>query len=273
MLLADIIRRREKSFVVWRPNLAPDPPVLVIGNFLAGNPTAIANRREFPLREAGPETPGLWVLAARDLGLADGVYHYWFQVENTNPSNPAGAAILCTDPFAATVDWRLLSPPLPAGFDDDADRQPASVIRIENGFLSPVDAGGETAAFPNDPPQDTLPANNHLVIYELPTAWTRAQGTGISERAAGTFQDVLALVDEAASGANFEGMGLLANGRAYLTELGVNALELLPPADSFFKRAWGYDTSHFLAPDWELGLPDSRSASTSTMAFGSSLTR
>jgi pullulanase len=152
---------------------------------------------------------------------------------------------------------------LPAGFDNDADRQPASVIRLQEGRLSAVDPGGETASFLNDPRPDALPANNHLVIYELPSAWTRVQDSGINERGVGTFKDVLALVDEAAGGANFEGLNVLDLHRSYLTELGVNALELLPPADSFFKRAWGYDTSHFLAPDWELGFPDGQAASTS----------
>jgi pullulanase len=42
----------------------------------------------------------------------------------------------------------------------------------------------------------------------------------------------------------------------------VNALELLPPADSFYKRDWGYDTSHYLAPDAELGFPEEFSSST-----------
>jgi len=32
-----------------------------------------------------------------------------------------------------------------------------------------------------------------------------------------------------------------------------NAIELLPPADCFFKRDLGCDTAHFLAPDAELG--------------------
>jgi hypothetical protein len=32
---------------------------------------------------------------------------------------------------------------------------------------------------------------------------------------------------------------------------------LVPPAsDSYFKREWGYDTSHYLAPDAELGFPE-----------------
>ena len=44
--------------------------------------------------------------------------------------------------------------------------------------------------------------------------------------------------------------------------MGINALELLPPADSFFKREWGYDTAHFLAPDHDLGLPEGDSSST-----------
>jgi hypothetical protein len=64
-------------------------------------------------------------------------------------------------------------------------------------------------------------------------------------------------------GANFAGLPVLEKGHSYLTELGVNALELLPAADSFFKRTWGYDTAHYLAPDWELGFPDGQAASTS----------
>ncbi len=136
------------------------------------------------------------------------------------------------------------------------------MIRLQNGRLSAVDAGGESAGFEDDPLPNTLPENNHLVIYELPSAWTRVQGSGINERGVGTFRDVLALVDETAAGANFEGLNVLDPGRSYLTELGVNALELLPPADSFFKRSWGYDTAHFLAPDWELGFPDGQAAST-----------
>lgn len=263
MLPSDLLLRRETQFTFWRPSVGGKAPVLVIGTFAAGNPNTLANSRNIPLVAAGPNAPGLWTVPAAASGLPDGIYHYWFQVENTNPGDPAAAAILCTDPFATTVDWQLVSPSLPAGFNNDTDRQPASVIQLQNGRLSAVDPLGESTSFPNDPTPDTLPANNHLVIYELPSAWTSAQGSGIVESGAvGTFKDVLALVDETAGGANFEGLVVLALGRSYLTELGVNALELLPPADSFFKRTWGYDTSHFLAPDWELGFPDGQAAST-----------
>lgn len=37
---------------------------------------------------------------------------------------------------------------------------------------------------------------------------------------------------------------------------------MLPPADSFVKRTWGYDTANFFAPDFELGKPDGQSWST-----------
>jgi len=263
MLSSDFLLLRETHFALWCPSPEIKAPVLVIGTFAAGNQNTLANRHEIPFSKAGPGAPGLWIIPAATSGLPDGIYHYWFQVANTNTAGPALAPILCTDPFATTVDWRLLSPSLPAGFNNDTDLQPASVIRLQNERLLAVDPGGESATFPNDPTPDTLPANNHLVIYELPTGWSRGQGAGPRERAVGTFKDVLALVDESAGGANFKGLDALAVGRSYLTELGVNALELLPLADSFFKRAWGYDTSHFLAPDWELGFPDGQASSTS----------
>ena len=83
-------------------------PVLVIGTFAAGNPNTLANRRDIRLVQ-DPSHRGLWAMTASDTRLPDGIYHYWFQVENSNPSEPALAPILCTDPFATTVDWRLPS--------------------------------------------------------------------------------------------------------------------------------------------------------------------
>jgi 1,4-alpha-glucan branching enzyme len=261
MLAADLLDRRKTHFTLWRPNGNTNVPTLVIGKFQGGNPNVVGNRVELSLATS-TQTPGLWTLAAKDAGLADGIYHYWFRVDNTHPARPAGNTVLVTDPFATTVDWRVVSE-IPPGFNASDDPQPASVIRLMNGTLSAVDPEGETAAFPNDSSPGALPANNRLVIYELPTAWTAVGETGGRERAVGTFKDVLGLVDENAEGANFAGLAVLRKGFSYLTTLGVNALELLPAADSFFKRTWGYDTSHYLAPDWELGFPDGQAASTS----------
>ncbi len=261
MLPADLLDRRKTHFTLWRPNGNTNAPKLVIGTFQAGNPNIVANRTELSLATSA-DTPGLWTLAARSTGLADGIYHYWFRLDNTHPDRPAASTVLVTDPFATTVDWRVVSE-IPTGFNAFDDPQPPAVIRLAHGTLSAVDPAGEVAAFPHDPSPDTLPVNNRLVIYELPTAWTRVGETGGRERAVGTFKDVLGLVDENAEGANFAGLAILQKGHSYLTELGVNALELLPAADSFFKRTWGYDTSHYLAPDWELGFPDGQAASTS----------
>jgi hypothetical protein len=184
MLAADLLERRKMQFTLWRPNGNQNAPKLVIGTFQAGNPNVVANRLELPLATSAA-TPGLWSLAARDTGLAHGVYHYWYRVDNTHPSRPAGTTVLVTDPFATTVDWRVLSE-IPAGFNAFDDPQPASVIRLANGTLSAVDPAGEITAFRNDPPPDSLPANNRMVIYELPAAWTRTGETGGRERALGT---------------------------------------------------------------------------------------
>ncbi|HEY5785267.1 MAG TPA: hypothetical protein VIT65_10860 [Microlunatus sp.] len=101
-----------------------------------------------------------------------------------------------------------------------------------------------------------LPTNDRLVIYEMPTAWSRSRTDGLRERGVGTFRDVAALVDPGAGGASFAGLAILNLGRSYLADaLGVNALELLPPADSADARTWGYGTTNFCAPDFELGYP------------------
>lgn len=250
-LAADLLGRRASHFLIWRPNRSTVPPKIVIGRFQAGNPPTLAGERRLSLT-AAPGVNDLWLIAARDCGLTEGnIVHYWFEVEDTHPQRQG--IVRCTDPAAHTVDWRLTS---------ESGSEPAAVVQFLNGQLVVCDPGGERPDFSGDVKLDQLPSNNHLVIYELPTAWTRAQGQGQRERAVGTFRDVRAMVDEAVGGANFDGLPILELGRSYLGELGVNALELLPPADSFFKREWGYDTAHYLAPDHDLGFPEGHSSST-----------
>src|SRR5258708_34340768 len=111
MLPSDLLLRRQTDFGLGRPRLGGKPPVLVIGIFAAGNPNTLVNRKDIPLSTAGPNTPRLWAIAAAESGLADGIFHYWFQVENPNPVDPAPPRIFCTDPFSTTVARRLLSPP------------------------------------------------------------------------------------------------------------------------------------------------------------------
>jgi pullulanase len=252
----DLLLRKSTHFVLWSPRVVAIAPVLVIGQFQQGNPPTLIAVNRFAMTPAARAT-GLWEIAAAACQLVDGtVYHYWFEVQSTNPDRPGGA-ILCTDPTAWTVDWRLLPLPLAPPFIDE-DRQPAAVVLFRGGLLQPADPGGEQLTLANDPLANTLPPNNQLVIYELPTAWART-ASGSVGIGTGSFQDVRSLVDPAATGKNLSDLAVTAAGRTYLPDLGINALELLPPADSFFKREWGYDTAHYLAPDSELGQPDGNS--------------
>jgi 1,4-alpha-glucan branching enzyme len=252
-LPADLLTRRETHFLLWRPSETATAPLLILGTFQPGNPPTLRDERPLAMRRA-PNVNGLWHIAAADCSLTDGeIVHYWFEVNDTHPHRIGSRVVRCTDPAAHTVDWRLTA---------DSGNQPASVVQFSDGRLTVCDPGREKPDFGDDVPLDQLPSNANLVIYELPTAWTRSEGPGQKETAVGTFRDVLALVDEAHQGANFAGNPVLELGRSYLSQLGVNALELLPPADSFFKREWGYDTAHFLAPDHDLGRPEENTSST-----------
>ncbi len=256
-ITADILERRKSHFVLWCPKAVATAPRLIIGQLQPGNPPALQGQQQFTLTAAGG-VPGLWEIAAADCQLQNGVYHYWFEVDDPQSSMQPPARIRCTDPLAFTVDWRLFPP----GATDS--NQPAAVIKSDGGQLVPCDPGGESGRFAAGPGLDSLPTNNQLVIYELPTAWAISREPNQPERDVGTFRDIMAMIDVNANGANFSDLDILRVGRSYLTELGVNAVELLPPADSFFKREWGYDTAHFLAADYELGFPDGNASPTAS---------
>jgi 1,4-alpha-glucan branching enzyme len=259
-MAAHIFELKRTAFVLWRPHNTQITPRLVIGQFQAGNPPTLANRQRFNL-ERTPEHTDLWSISAATCGLKDReVYHYWFEVTDSSPFRD-GRRILCTDPTAFTVDWRLLADRLPGPYDVN-DQDPAAVVKFENGQLIPCDAAGETfAPAPAIAPGKALP-NNRIVIYELPTSWTRVNVHGDPEIGVGTFRDVLALVATDAEAVNFADLPALRPGRSHLLELGINAVELLPLADSFVEREWGYATSNYFAPDHDLGSPSGNSSPT-----------
>src|SRR5258705_5013878 len=135
------------------------------------------------------------------------------------------------------------------------DGGPAAVGKWRDSELVPCDRGGDDPDWRNDPRLDGLPANNRLVIYELPTRWSRIEVEGTVSIGGGTFRDTLALIERSAAPTNFAGVAALAPGAAHLEDLGVNALQLLPPADRFVDREWAYATSNYFAADFDLGFP------------------
>jgi pullulanase len=244
---------KRTAFVLWKPHHTETPPALVIGRFDAGNPPTLADRRQFELEQL-PGHEDLWRIDAIDCNLTEGqTYHYWFEVNDSSPFGD-GRRILCTDPTAFTVDWRLLADPMTPPYDA-ADQDPAAVVKFANGQLVPCDPDGEPiVATPPIAPEDA-PPNNRMVVYELPTSWTKINVEGDPQIGVGTFRDVLALVEKETEPVNFAGTAALGVGRSHFADLGINALELLPPADSFVEREWGYATSNYFAADHDLGFP------------------
>jgi pullulanase len=240
----NLLDRKSTHFALWAPG--QKQPVLVIGKLQYGAPPVLSTGHSFPLL-AVPGMGGLFEIASINCGLEDGhVYHYWFEVDDTRPGNSPGDRVSVTDPTAFTVDWRLVR--------GDGD-QPAAVIKYNNGNLIPCDPDG--APVPKLKPAclDKLKPNNFTIIYELPTAWTRRPQGGV-ERGVGTFRDIVALLDKDAQSPNFGELEAAKIGHAHIADLGINAIELLPAADSYYSREWGYGTSHDFAPDQDLGQPD-----------------
>ena len=257
-----ILEMRKSSFVLWRPALVETVPLLVIGRFQDGNPRTLADRATFPL-ERDVNRPDIWVIDAATCGLVDGtVYHYWFELTDSNPARD-GRRILCTDPFAHTVDWRLRGEPLPTPYGAQ-DQDPAAVVKFDGGELVPCDVSGENFGRPMALDVAQAKSNIQLVIYELPTTWTKRNIHGDPELGIGTFRDVLALVQSHNSSPGFRDVAALQAGRSHLEELGVTGLELLPIADSFVEREWGYATSNYLSPDYDLGRAAGNSLPTSS---------
>ena len=252
--MADLLARRDTAFVLWPVDTAAPAPELIVGWLQPGTPLALIGEQTLAMRPVAG-LPDLWEIPAAECNLVDGwIYYYWFEVTANRPGAPP-TRVRITDPFASVVDWRLLGPRLAPPFTDD-ERYPAAAVKYSDGQLVAADVGGELPSFLGEPLPDSLPPNNRLVIYELPTAWARAGSAGGREVGVGSFRDVIALLEANAAGATFEDLDVTQPGRAYLTaELGVNALELLPPADSEYNREWGYGTTNYLAPDFELGFP------------------
>ncbi|HEY3997730.1 MAG TPA: alpha-amylase family glycosyl hydrolase [Candidatus Xenobia bacterium] len=241
-LTKGLLGRRTTHFLLWRPGPGP-APVLHIGTY--GN----HDFRDIALQKVSDD---VFEIPAAECGLKDGqVYHYWFRVKDTDPYADHRGTVDCTDPIAWTVDRRLLAP---------VTSDPAAVTRYVDGHLQPSDPDGRTAEWHREPRSSQLPPNNRIVMYELPTRWVKVEDAKAAEPIGnGTFQDVLSLVSVAHASPSHPRLKAASSARAHIIELGVNALELLPPADNPSQYGWGYGTSSYFAPAFFLGTPDGQS--------------
>lgn len=235
-MVPHLLHRKQTHFVLWRPGASNPPPKLIIGTFKAGDPPTLGNQQIFTLT-ASSLSPDLFEIAAADCNLIEGaVYHYWFEITDTNAYVSPHAFLRVTDPTAYSVDWRLTCVfPLPYNSNPGVPTEneaPAAVVRFSHGKLIPADPVSQPSTFDTKPDSAMadLPPNNRLVIYELPTAWTKSGDLlNATNVGVGTFQDVIALIDKTEAGAHFVGVPTVSQGQ-HLIDLGINALELLPPA-------------------------------------------
>ncbi|EXJ76187.1 uncharacterized protein A1O5_00695 [Cladophialophora psammophila CBS 110553] len=267
----DLLERRKERFVLWNP-AGQSAPRLILGTFKdTPSPGAVTTLFSGDLSQTQKD---LWELSldAIDPPLENGkVYHYWFEVDNTFPLN--SGKITVTDPLAYTVDYRQ--------FGDQQrkdDMQPPAVIKFRDGKLWPCDVDGTELVPIPAPVQPQVPANNHMVIYELPPSWAKSGPNGLQVDR-GTFTDVQALFDKETPGLKFKSIAAVQN-ESIVADLGINALELLPIADSKYLDQWGYSTAHYFAPDSDLGstaslveliqtiTPNTRLILDTVMAFG-----
>jgi pullulanase len=234
MYSVDILNRRATNFVLWLPGVSPaSPPQLSLGTFSKDGKFTELVHQSFTL-----EKTDLWIVDIKSLTttLQDGVYHYWYRLGDT----------IFTDPLAFTLDYTYIG-------DRRGDTQPPAVTKLRDGKLWDCSADGTEPAKPTTTPIEKLSSNNHLVIYELPTSWTKASSNNRGAGAdVGTFEDVRALFETSAHGRNFAHIAAVRDG-AILADLGINALELLPLADAKPIGEWGYATAHYFAPDADLG--------------------
>ncbi|KIW80345.1 hypothetical protein Z517_06960 [Fonsecaea pedrosoi CBS 271.37] len=269
----DLLQRRKERFVLWSP-ASQSVPRLILGTFKATpSPGAVTTLFAGDLSQT---QNGLWELAPDTIQPPlqnDKVYHYWFEVDNTYPTSTGSGKIKITDPLAYTVDYKQ--------FGDQprvASMQPPAVIKFRDGKLWPCDIDGTEVERVPDPVQSQVPPNNQMVIYELPASWAKSGPNG-KQIDRGTFADVQALFDKATPGVRFSSISAVRK-EAIVADLGINALELLPIADSKYQDQWGYSTAHYFAPDADLGstaslvdliqtiTPSTRLILDTVMAFG-----
>lgn len=124
-------------FVLWIPGQPESlrSPQLVLGIFNPSPPTTVATYSQIFRGPLTSDIKDLWELNPNDIQppLAEGTYHYWFEIEDTSPENLG--IVQVTDPIAYNVDYRISR-------YTGGKQQPASVIKFRDGKLWPCDTDG-----------------------------------------------------------------------------------------------------------------------------------
>lgn len=257
MVLSQFLIHKKTHFALWRPRFTDPQPALFIGQLLSPGSVDFNQFKAYPLQQS-PSFPDLWEIEASACGLIDGqVYYYWFKVsDGIEPSPQTEQVVYVTDPLAYSID-RNISAPVPSEANGITLSLPASLILYKGGELLPTDSTGLAINPENNAYLANLKPNNSTVIYELPPRWVR-KGSGTDSHyigktiGVGTFQDCLVLLNKGTTAPSFSDLDEI-NQSAHLLDLGANVLELLPPEDSHQTSEWGYGTSHYFAPDFDLG--------------------
>src|SRR6186713_1120094 len=145
--MSDIMSRRTRGFVLWRPARTVPAPSVRVTTLVAGNPPAEALVFEGPLRKHA-DFDDVWELPLAEAALAEGVvYHYWFVVTNDRPGEP-NTSVRVTDPFARVVDYRL------------GNGMPAAVVKVVGGELRDCDSDGSVGVSALSADLSRLAVNN-----------------------------------------------------------------------------------------------------------------
>ncbi len=148
--------------------------------------------------------------------LADGDYEYKFQVKSLSFFQ-VGEVVAVTDPRAVQLT---------------RDENENAMLKVKDGKRMFT-----TYQWKHD--DEPLPANDALVIYEMHVG-DFTGGTGDDQddgKPKGTFQRVIEKLD-------------------YLSELGINAIELMPCNEFPGERSWGYNPRSIFAVENNYGTPD-----------------
>ncbi len=275
----DIQTLRKENFVLWRPGKIDPLPEVFITKVIFNYKTETLEVKKvgcFPLIQSN-FSPDVWIKKAVDCNLEEGnVYHYWFKVANCNPYENNNNIIYCTDPFALAVDERIQACNLPVNETYQNHYSPGTILKYINGKLEASDPDGNIPNWENFFTKDkiqNLKPNNQLVIYEVPPRWSSMNNNTVCI-GGGNFRQVEKMIDFSEDTTYLDsifkkyntmlyydknGNKSILSDCKYIEYLGVNALELTPPANSSQQYNWGYGTAEFLAPDFSLSVRNNES--------------